>query len=591
VYNAMDVIAYINRFSHKSLLRHRTPEVVLMRTFCRTSLSLWLPLFVASCGGGSAPTSTSSPPPTVSLSSSAAGVFVGQPAALTWSSTNATSCTASGSWSGTEPTSGTASVTPTSAGNATYTLTCTSTGGQANASVTIAAVAASLSLTNSFSPNATTISTSEGAPYGDCDFWVESPSDCTNETNFGYGPTKVMRLYICLSGEVTINSCSQQPAVTGPLPSAMVNSITSGIAAYAGTGMRLMIRFTYNFGPIGPGAMDAPLSVILQNIDQVAPGLLQNKDLIFALEAGFIGTWGEWHDSTNGNDTASAQQMVLNKELSYFNGVFPVLVRYPGDLIQYTGSLTPQAGLGLHDDYYASDSDDGSTWNPCNADAGYCLSDTAAQLETYAAAVSTNTMFVGEFGALYPALQTCSALSQYSYTYHPQSISINPYPNTIGTELQNEGCALSFYNMAGTRIELQQATIVGNPTPNGELYLALTLVNTGYGRVIRQRPVTLIFTSNGNIVAQMPISVSNMDLRQLSSSSPLAPQTFQMNVTLPPTFPSSGSVSAAVLIPDPAPTLTSQPAYALPLNSIDQNSNPVFNAVTGYNQFATFNAN
>jgi hypothetical protein len=372
----------------------------------------------------------------------------------------------------------------------------------------------------------------------------------------------------------------------------MLNGVSSGIAAFAGTSVRLMIRFIYNFGPIGPGAMDAPISVISQHIDQLAPILLQNKDLIFTLEAGFIGTWGEWHDSTNGNDTAAAQKTVLDKESSYFSGVFPILVRYPGDLIQYIGTNTPSNELGIHDDYYASDSDDGATWNPCAPSAGYCLSSyTAGQLQSYAAAVATTTMFAGEFGAEYSTLQTCDALAGYSYSYHPQSIALFPYPPSIGTELQDEGCALSFYNKVGTRIELQNVVITGNSTANGQLFFGITLVNTGYGRVIRERPAALVFVSAGHVVAQIPIAVSEMDLRQLASSSTPVPQTFQINVSLPPTFPSSGPISVALLIPDPAPSLTAQPAYALPLNSVDQNNNPIFDPTTGYNVIATFAAN
>jgi len=530
--------------------------------------------------------------PTVSMSPNSINVFVGQPVTLTWSSANATTCAASGAWSGTQETSGNQTVTPAIAGTLTYTLTCSGESGSTYASVTVTASTPSLTLTNTFSPNATTISTSEGAPYGDCNFWVQTAANCTNESNFGYGPTKVMRLYISLSGEVTLGSCSQQPAVTGPLSSTMLNDINTRIAAFAGTGIRVMIRFIYNFGPIGPGAMDAPIDVISTHIDQLAPIVLQNKDFVFSMEAGFIGTWGEWHDSTNGNDTAAAQKTVLDKELSYFSGVFPILVRYPGDLIQYTGTTTPQAGLGLHDDYYDSNSDDGATWNPCDTGAGYCLSGyTASELQSYAAAVSASTMFAGEFGALDSTLQTCSALDSYSYTYNAQSISLFPFPTTIGTELQNEGCALSFYNKVGTRVELQKATIIGNPTPNGQLYVAITLANTGYGRVIRPRPASLVFVSNGNVVAQIPIALTNLDLRQLTSSATPVSQTFQFNVTLPGTFPSSGSVSATLLIPDPAPSLTSLPAYALPLNSLDQNNSPVFNPTTGYNVIATFSAN
>jgi uncharacterized repeat protein (TIGR01451 family) len=529
------------------------------------------------------------PPPTVSLSSNANTVFVGQPITLMWSSTNATTCAATGAWTGTEQISGVQSITPASAGTLTYTLTCTGAGGTANASVSVVANTASLTLTNTFMPNSTTISTSEGAPYGDCDFWIQPAANCVNETNFGYGPTAVMRLYICLTGEVSSGDCSQEPPLTGPIPAQMLSDIDTRLAAYQGTGMRVMPRFIYNFGPIGPTAQDAPLSVILNNIDQLAPIVLKYKDIVFALEAGFIGTWGEWHDSTNGNDTAAAQAAVLNKEVSYFGGIFPILERYPGDLIQYVGNLTPPATIGLHDDYYASNSDDGGTWNTCVTTAGWCLDNyTPAQFQAFAAQVSTTTMFAGEFGALYAELQTCSALDSYSYTYHAQSISLNPYPATIGTELQDEGCALSFYNKVGTRIELQNATVIGNPTAGGQLYIGLTLANTGYGRVIRQRPATILLLSGSTVVAQFPLPLTTMDLTQLASSASPVPITFQTTLTLPSTFPSSGSISAVLLVPDPAPSLTSQPAYALPLNSVDSSNNPVFDPTTGYNAIGSF---
>ena len=40
-----------------------------------------------------------------------------------------------------------------------------------------------ISIVNSFSPNAVTISTSEGAPYGNCDFWTQTAASCSGETN------------------------------------------------------------------------------------------------------------------------------------------------------------------------------------------------------------------------------------------------------------------------------------------------------------------------------------------------------------------------------------------------------------------------
>jgi hypothetical protein len=462
--------------------------------------------------------------------------------------------------------------------------------GQSESRVTSTSSSA-LNLTETFFPNTVTISSSEGAPYGDCDFWTEKAANCFNETNLGYGPTKVVRIYICLSGEVSISECSQQPEVTGPLSPAMLTDIESRVAAFAGSGIRLIPRFTYNFGPIGPGAMDAPSDVIAKHIDQLAPILIRHKDLIFALEAGFIGTWGEWHDSTNGNDTAAAQKIVLNRELAHFKGLFPILVRYPGDFIQYTDGLNLHPGLGLHDDFYASDSDDGATWNTCDPGAGYCLTNfTLQQFVTLASRVSVATMFAGEFGALYPTLQSCDALNGYSYKFHVQSISLNPFPATIGTFLQNEGCALSFYNKVGTRIVLQRVKLTGDATPGGKLCLEIMLVNDGYGRVIRERPLAVVLRQSGKDVATIPIPTAMLDLRTLESSPTQVPKTFHFEFTLPKTI-ATGTTTMTLLFPDPAPTLTNQPAYTLPLNSVDQQGMPVFEPMTGHNRIITFDIN
>jgi hypothetical protein len=104
-------------------------------------------------------------------------------------------------------------------------------------------------------------------------------------------------------------------------------------------------------------------------------------------------------------------------------------------------------------------------------------------------------------------------------------------------------------------------------------------MNAGYGRVIRPRPVTLILIQDGQTVAQIPVSLKNLDLRTLGSSTA---ETFQFGVALPTTL-QTGPVSVALLIPDPAPSLSSDPAYALPLNSLDQNGSPIFDPTTGYN--------
>jgi hypothetical protein len=73
-------------------------------------------LVLANCGGGGgggsepAPVPTPPPAPTSSISASVESLRINQTAELTWSSTNATSCTASGDWSGDKGSSGTEEV-------------------------------------------------------------------------------------------------------------------------------------------------------------------------------------------------------------------------------------------------------------------------------------------------------------------------------------------------------------------------------------------------------------------------------------------------------------------------------------------------
>ncbi len=82
------------------------------------------------------PTPPTPPAPTITLAAGAAGVVTGGTTTLTWSSTNATACSATGGWTGVQPTSGTAT-TPAATATQTYGLTCTGPGGTGTASVQV----------------------------------------------------------------------------------------------------------------------------------------------------------------------------------------------------------------------------------------------------------------------------------------------------------------------------------------------------------------------------------------------------------------------------------------------------------------------
>ena len=94
-------------------------------------------VFLSSCGGGGGGGSDPVLNPTSSISSSFSTTYIGNSVTITWSSTNATSCSASGDWSGGKGTSGSEEVQITKEGTSTFTISCSSGGMSSNSSVSV----------------------------------------------------------------------------------------------------------------------------------------------------------------------------------------------------------------------------------------------------------------------------------------------------------------------------------------------------------------------------------------------------------------------------------------------------------------------
>jgi len=153
--------------------------IKIIRKTLITSTSV---LLVSACGGGggsdssTTPVQPTTPVPTISLSSSSYGVEVSTDFTLTWSSTNATSCTASDDWTGDKASSGTESITESTVGDKTYTLSCSGAGGTSSKSVDVAVANP---------PTATVVSSAELAPTGVAYDLTWSSTDATSCTASG----------------------------------------------------------------------------------------------------------------------------------------------------------------------------------------------------------------------------------------------------------------------------------------------------------------------------------------------------------------------------------------------------------------------
>jgi hypothetical protein len=129
-------------------MKNQTVDAALVRCvkpFALLALAACSGIFPAGCGGGG---SSGAPSPMVTMSVSPSSIPAGQTATLTWSSTNASTCTASGAWTDPVSTSGSLGVSPSAPATYTYNLSCSSSGSSAaTGSATLTVVPAQLAIT------------------------------------------------------------------------------------------------------------------------------------------------------------------------------------------------------------------------------------------------------------------------------------------------------------------------------------------------------------------------------------------------------------------------------------------------------------
>ena len=101
-------------------------------------------IFLTSCGGGggggSADPNPIVPNVSLSLSSNLSEIYIHNEIVLTWSSSNADSCTASGDWSGTKPNNGSEEIVIREAKESSFILTCSSSSSSANENISVTSI-------------------------------------------------------------------------------------------------------------------------------------------------------------------------------------------------------------------------------------------------------------------------------------------------------------------------------------------------------------------------------------------------------------------------------------------------------------------
>jgi endoglucanase len=254
-------------------------------------------------------TSPTTPIPTVTLAANPTSITTGGSSTLSWNSTYADSCTASGAWQGSQPTSGSTSTGALSSQQA-YTLTCTGPGGSASTSTTVyvdpvssnnplaVAVAGNSLVDGSGNPVQLRGVNRSGTQYACIEGWglFDGPVDATSLSRIkDWGATAV---------RVSLNE-SCWLGINGAPTAYSGTNYQSAIASYVGRlnaqGLRVILDLHWN----GPGTTKAVGQLPMADRDH-APAFWQSVANVFKNNPSVIfDLYNEPHPDGNRNTAAA----------------------------------------------------------------------------------------------------------------------------------------------------------------------------------------------------------------------------------------------------------------------------------------------
>ena len=340
------------------------------------------------------------------------------------------------------------------------------------------------------------------------------------------------------------------------LPAALLDAISAGFGRVRDAGLKAVLRFSYNDGPIG--AADAPLARIEGHLAQLAPILAENADVIAVMQAGFIGAWGEWHSSTNGLDTQENRAAVLAAVLDALPASRMAAVRTPefkeeifpgGPLTEATAFTgTDAARVGQHNDCFLASDDDEGTYD-----------DPIEDWKDYVAAEGQYTPVGGETCATNPPRSECASALEELARLHFTYLNDGYHPDVLASWVDG-GCMDEIRRRLGYRFVLTDAAWTARVRPGGKLHVVARVENRGFAAPFDARPLLAVLSDGGGgrWVAALPDDVRRWAAGDTAEVDAV--------IALPLDVP-AGIYSLALALPDAAEALAARPEYAIPFAS------------------------
>lgn len=118
-------------------------------------------------------------------------------------------------------------------------------------------------------------------------------------------------------------------------------------------GYKAMVRFAYNYTGLNTSGGETEEG-IMRHLEQLRPFIRKNCGLIAVCQMGFLGAWGEWHNSPL-SKSQQAKDRLVNGLLDLFPEGYCLQIRYPAQKEKLTlNKKNDWLRIGFSNDYFTA---------------------------------------------------------------------------------------------------------------------------------------------------------------------------------------------------------------------------------------------
>jgi len=366
---------------------------------------------------------------------------------------------------------------------------------------------------------------------------------------------------------------------TQDLPDAILNGFDEDMQVLRDMGLKCVLRFAYTERE--NDKEDAKPAWAIRHMEQLKPHLAANADVIYVLEAGFVGVWGEWYYSNNyGNETqhvtANRRTIIENLFANVPTDRF-ILFRYPMIQQDYLHDKNPltateafsgteKSRMGCHNDAFLHN------WGNMGTYASDDDDDDPKQRQY----VATQCLYTPNGGET--NIDDDDNLAERMYSKAPSEMSTyhwsfcgSTYAMPVIRRWRNSGIFDTLNVYMGYRYNLLDAQFSNEAAPGGKANITIRVRNAGYAPIYNERPAYIVFRNQQ----------STFRIQLKADPRRWAPNGFvswiNEQVDIPADAP-EGIYRLYLWLPDKYESIQNDPRYAVRFANTD-----VWDSNTGYN--------